>query len=143
VRTMNELISSSMARRRLALFLMSVFAVLALLLASLGIYGVMAFLVNQRTQEFGVRMALGAQARDVLMLALRPGLLLLSIGISVGLVVSIFVTHFMSSLLFGVSATDLFTFAIVPFVLGIVALVACLVPASRAARISPAQALRY
>jgi predicted permease len=143
VKTMNELISSSMARRRLTLFLLSTFAVLALLLASLGVYGVMAFLVKQRVQEFAIRMALGAQARDVLILALRPGLILVAIGTAIGLVGSIFVTRVMSSLLFGVSATDPFTFAIVPLVLGIVTLVACLIPASNAARISPGQALRF
>jgi predicted permease len=143
VRTMNELISSSMARRRLALFLMSTFAALALLLASLGIYGVMAFLVKGRVQEFGIRMALGAQARDVLILALRPGLLLVSLGIAAGLIASIFVTRLSSSLLFGVSATDPFTFVIVPLVLGIVALVACLIPARSVVRISPAEALRH
>lgn len=142
VNTMDELISSSMAGRRLVLFLMAIFAVVALLLASLGIYGVMAFLVSQRVQEFGVRMALGAQARDILVLALRPGLLLLSIGISVGIVLSIFVTRLMSSLLFGVSAADPFTFVMVPLVLGIVTLAACLIPARYATRISPAQALR-
>jgi predicted permease len=142
VKTMNDLISKSMARRRLALFLMSIFAVLALLLASLGIYGVMAFLVKQRVQEFGIRMALGAQARDVLVLALRPGLMLVFTGTAIGLAVSLMVTRIMSSLLFGVSATDPYTFVIVPLTLLIVTVAACLVPASHAARISPAQALR-
>ena len=98
VTTMDELISSSMARRRLALFLMSTFAVLAMFLASLGIYGVTAFLVKQRVQEFGIRMALGAQIRDILLLAVRPGLVLVSIGAAAGLVVSMFVTRLMSSL---------------------------------------------
>jgi predicted permease len=142
VRTMEELISSSMARRRFALYLMSIFALLALLLASLGIYGLMTFLVNQRVREFGIRMALGAQARDVLMLALRPALLLLLTGTAVGLIASIFVTRLMSSLLFGVSSSDPLTLLVVPTVLGIVTLAACLIPARQAARISPAQALR-
>jgi putative ABC transport system permease protein len=142
VTTMNELVSSSMARRQLALFLMSTFAALALFLASLGIYGVTAFLVKQRVQEFGIRMALGAQIRDILVLAVRPGLVLVSIGAAAGLVVSIFVTRLMSSLLFGVSSTDLFTFITVPLVLAVIAVIACLIPARYATRISPAEALR-
>jgi predicted permease len=142
VTTMNELISSSMARRRLALFLMSAFAALALFLASLGIYGVTAFLVKQRVQEFGIRMALGAQIRDILVLAVRPGLVLISIGAAAGVVVSMFVTRGMSSLLFAVSSTDLFTFITVPLVLAFIALIACLIPARYATRISPAEALR-
>src|SRR5438270_13953294 len=106
VTTMDELISSSMARRRLALFLMSTFAFLAMFLAGLGIYGVTAFLVKQRVQEFGIRMALGAQIRDILVLAVRPGLVLVSIGAAAGVVGSMLVTGRMSSLLFGVSCTD-------------------------------------
>jgi predicted permease len=143
VTTMDELISSSMARRRLALFLMSTFAALALFLASLGIYGVTAFLVKQRVQEFGIRMALGAQIRDILVLAVRPGLVLVSIGAAVGLVVSMFITRLMSSLLFAVSSTDLFTFIVVPLVLAVIAVIACLIPARYATRISPAEALRH
>ena len=143
VTTMDELISSSMARRRLALFLMSTFAALALFLAGLGIYGVTAFLVKQRVQEFGIRMALGAQIRDILLLAVRPGLVLVSIGAAAGLVVSMFVTRLMSSLLFAVSSTDLFTFITVPLVLAVVAVIACLIPARYATRISPAEALRH
>ncbi len=143
VTTMNELISSSMARRRLALFLMSTFGFLAMFLASLGIYGVTAFLVKQRVQEFGIRMALGAQIRDILLLAVRPGLVLVSIGAAAGLVVSMFVTRLMSSLLFAVSSTDLFTFVTVPFVLAVIAVIACLIPARYATRISPAEALRH
>jgi predicted permease len=143
VTTMNELISTSMARRRLALFLMSTFAALALFLASLGIYGVTAFLVKQRVQEFGIRMALGAQIRDILILAVRPGLVLVSIGAAAGLLVSMFVTRLMSSLLFAVSSTDLFTFITVPLVLAVIAVIACLIPARYATRISPADALRH
>jgi putative ABC transport system permease protein len=142
ITTMDELVSSSMARRRLALFLMSTFAALALFLASLGIYGVTAFLVKQRVQEFGIRMALGAQIRDILLLAVRPGLVLVSIGAAAGLVVSMFITRLISSLLFAVSSTDLFTFITVPLVLAVVAVIACLVPARYATRISPAEALR-
>ena len=102
----------------------------------------MAFLVNQRVQEFSIRLALGAQARDIVMLALRPGLILISAGSVVGLAASIVVTRLMSALLFGVSASDPLTFTIVPALLGIVALTACLIPARSAARVSPAQTLR-
>jgi predicted permease len=142
VRTMAELMSTSMARRQFSLFLMSVFAVSALLLAALGIYGVMSFVVGQRAQEFGVRMALGAKPRDILGLAFRPGLILTAAGTIVGLGASIVVTRLMSSLLFGVSASDPMTFAIVPVVLGIVTMAACLIPARRATRVSPMEALK-
>jgi putative ABC transport system permease protein len=142
VRTMADLMSASMARRHFSLFLMSVFAVSALLLAALGIYGVMAFVVGQRAQEFGIRMALGAMPRNILGLALRPGLILTGTGTIVGLAASIGVTRLMSSLLFGVSSNDPTTFAVVPVVLGIVTLAACFIPARRATRVSPMQALK-
>ena len=142
VRTMDDLMAGSMARRRFSLFLMSAFAGLALLLAALGIYGVMAYVVGQRVQEFGIRAALGAQPRDILMLAFRPGLVLTATGAAIGLVVSMAVTRLMSNLLFGVSASDPLTFAIVPLILGIVALAACFIPANRAIRVAPIDALR-
>jgi predicted permease len=142
VRTMADLMSASMARRKFSLVLMSVFAVSALLLAALGIYGVMAFVVSQRAQEFGIRLALGATPRNILALAFRPGLVLTAAGTIVGLGASIAVTRLMSSLLFGVSASDATTFAVVPVVLGIVTLAACFIPARRATRVSPMQALK-
>jgi putative ABC transport system permease protein len=142
VRTMADLMSASMARRHFSLFLMSVFAVSALLLAALGTYGVMAFVVGQRAQEFGIRMALGAMPRNILGLALRPGLILTASGTILGLAASIGVTRLMSSLLFGVSSNDPTTFAVVPVVLGIVTLAACFIPARRATRVSPMQALK-
>jgi putative ABC transport system permease protein len=142
VRPMDELMSQSMAQRRFSLFLMSAFAGVALLLAGLGIYGVMAFLVSQRVQEFGIRLALGAAPRDIFVLAIRPGVLLTGGGAIFGLVASIVVTRLMSSLLFGVSANDPVTFAAVAALLGMVTLAACLVPAKRATRLSPAEALR-
>jgi putative ABC transport system permease protein len=142
VRTMAELRSASMARRQFSLFLMSVFAVVALLLAALGIYGVMAFVVGQRAQEFGIRLALGAMPRDILGLAFRPGLILTATGTMVGLAASIAVTRLMSSLLFGVSANDPMTLAVVPVLLGIVTMAACFIPARRATRVSPMQALK-
>jgi putative ABC transport system permease protein len=142
VRTMAELMSASMARRQFSLFLMSAFAVVALLLAALGIYGVMAFVVGQRAQEFGIRLALGAKPRDILGLAFRPGLMLTATGTIVGLGASIVVTRLMASLLFGVSASDPMTFAVVPVLLGIVTLAACFVPARRATRVSPMEVLK-
>jgi predicted permease len=142
VRTMPELMSASMARRRFSLLLMSAFAAVALLLAALGIYGVMDFVVRQRTQEFGIRSALGARPRDILMLALRPGLVLAFTGVALGVAASLAMTRVMSSLLFGVSATDPFIFAIVPVVLIAVAAIACLLPARRATRLSPVETLR-
>jgi predicted permease len=142
VRTMADLMSASMARRQFSLFLMSLFAVSALLLAALGIYGVMAFVVGQRAQEFGIRMALGARPGNILGLAFRPGLMLTATGTIVGLAASIGVTRLMAGLLFGVSSNDPATFAVVPIVLGIVTLAACFIPARRATRVSPMQVLK-
>ncbi|MGE5099239.1 MAG: ABC transporter permease [Deltaproteobacteria bacterium] len=142
VRTMAELRSASLARRQFSLFLMSVFAVVALLLAALGIYGVMAFVVGQRAQEFGIRLALGAKPGDILSLAFRPGLILTAMGTIVGLGASIVVTRLMSSLLFGVSASDPTTFAVVPALLGIATMAACFIPARRATRVSPMEVLK-
>jgi putative ABC transport system permease protein len=139
---MADLMSVSMARRQFALILMSVFAVVALLLAALGIYGVMAFVIGQRAQEFGLRLALGAKPRDILGLAFRPGLILTATGTIVGLGASIIVTRLMSSLLFGVSASDPITFAVVPVLLGLVTMAACFLPARRATRVSPMEVLK-
>jgi predicted permease len=142
VRTMQELMSASTARRRFSLVLMTAFAAVALFLAALGIYGVMTFVVSQRVQEFGIRLALGARPRDILMLAFRPGLVLASTGIIVGIAASVAVTRLMSSLLFDVSARDPLVFVSVPVVLVIVTLAACFIPAKRATRVSPVEALR-
>jgi putative ABC transport system permease protein len=142
VRTMQEMMSASMARRRFLLFLMAIFAALALFLAAIGIYGVMAYMVAQRAQEFGVRMALGAQPRDVVLLALRPGVMLTLCGVGAGLLGALGVAHLMTSLLFGVSPGDLPTFIGVPVVLASVALLACWIPARRATRVPPIIALR-
>jgi len=142
VRTMDEMRATSMERRRFSLFLMSAFALSALLLAALGIYGVMAFVVSQRDREFGLRLALGAAPWDILRLALRPGLMLTATGAIVGLGASLVVTRLMSALLFGVSANDPITFLAVPVLLAIVALAACFIPAARATRVSPVEALK-
>ncbi len=142
VRTMADLMSASVERRQFSMSLMSVFAVSALLLAAVGLYGVMAFVARQRAQEFGIRLALGAKPRDILGLAFRPGLILTAMGTIVGLGASIVVTRLMSSLLFGVSASDPMTFALVPVLLGIVTIAACFIPARRATRVSPMEVLK-
>jgi ABC-type antimicrobial peptide transport system permease subunit len=108
-----------------------------------GIYGVLAYAVSRRTQEIGIRMALGAQTRDVFRLIGREGLVLVLMGIGIGLAGALSLTRLMSSLLFGVSSTDATTFAAVPAVLAAVALLACYLPARRAARVDPTVALRY
>ena len=142
VRTMEDMMSASIARRRFSLFLMTAFAASALLLAALGIYGVVAFSVAQRSQEFGVRTALGASARDILTVAVKPGLVLASVGAGAGLIAAFIATRLMTAMLFGVSATDPVTFIAVPVVLLLVAVVACLIPGRRATRVSPIRALR-
>ncbi|MHB8755748.1 MAG: ABC transporter permease [Candidatus Acidiferrales bacterium] len=141
--TMDHVISQSLAARRFAMILLAVFAVLALLLSSIGIYGVISYVVGQRTHEIGIRLALGAQRRDVLKLVLGQGARMALIGVVVGLAAAAALTRLMSSLLFGVSATDPLTFASVAVVLTIVALAACYVPARRAMRVDPMVALRY
>jgi putative ABC transport system permease protein len=142
VRTMPEMMAASLARRRFSLSLMAAFGVLALFLASIGIYGVMAYAVSQRAQEFSIRMALGAEARDILLLALRPGVILTLTGVALGLAAAQGATRLMASLLFGVSPADPITFVGVPVTLALVSLLACWIPARRAVRIPPVAALR-
>ena len=126
---MPEMMGTSLARRRFSLALMAVFGALALFLASIGIYGVMAYAVSQRAQEFSIRMALGAQHRDILLLAFRPGARLTLAGVFVGLVAAQGAAHLMTSLLFSVSPADPITFIGVPVALALVALLACWIPA--------------
>jgi putative ABC transport system permease protein len=121
----------------------ALFAVTALLLAALGIYGVISYIVTERTHEIGVRLALGAQRRDVMRIVLGQGVALVLVGASVGLVGALIVTRAMAGLLFGVSAADPLTFGVVTGVLGAIALVACYLPARRAVRIDPVRALHY
>lgn len=143
IKTMDERVGDAMWRTRVAAWLFSAFAGLALLLTSIGIFGVMAQTVAQRTPEIGVRMALGAQKRDVLRLVLGRAGLLAAIGIALGIGVALGLTRVMSTLLFEVEPNDPLTFGIVAAVLGVVALAACYLPARRAARVNPIVALRY
>jgi predicted permease len=142
VRTMRDRMSDSMARQRFATIMLGAFSVFALLLAAVGVYGVMSYLVSQGTHDIGVRMALGAPRRNILHLVLRQGIELTVVGIVTGLIGAMVLTRVMASMLFGVTATDLVTFAVVPVVLGVVALVATYVPAWRATRVDPVIALR-
>ena len=142
VRTLNEVVAKSLADRRFALTILAVFAGVALLLASIGIYGVMAYAFSQRTHEIGVRVALGAQRADILRMALGEGMLLVAIGLGVGLIGAAIVTRFLRSMLFSVTATDPLTFASIALLLAAVALFACFIPAQRATQVDPLVALR-
>lgn len=141
--TLDQVYSSSLDQRRFSLVIFAFFGIAALLLAAMGIYGVTAYTVAQRTQEIGIRIALGAQMRDVLILMLRKAMSLVLVGTAIGLVGAYVVTRVMSNLLFGVTARDLATFIAVPVILLLVALVACLIPARRATKVDPLVALRY
>ncbi|MHB8541208.1 MAG: ABC transporter permease [Candidatus Acidiferrales bacterium] len=141
--TMDHIISQSLAARRFAMILLAVFAALALLLSSIGIYGVISYVVGQRTHEIGIRMALGAQRRDVLKIVLGQAASLALIGVFIGLAAAAGLTRLMSKILYGVSATDPLTFALVAVVLTLVALAACYIPARRAMRVDPMVALRH
>jgi putative ABC transport system permease protein len=143
VRTMEQVMANSVARQRFNMLLVAVFASLGLVLASVGIYGVMSYSVTQRTHEIGIRMALGAQSRDILKLVVGQGLVLVLLGVGIGLLAAFVLTRLMSSLLFGVTATDPITFAGVSLFLGTVALAACFIPARKATRVDPMIALRY
>ena len=142
-RTLDQVYSSSLDQRRFSLLIFGVFGTVALLLSAMGIYGVTAYSVAQRTQEIGIRMALGARMIDVLKLVLRGGMSLALIGAAIGLASAFAVTRVMSSLLFGVTPTDLATFAAVAMLLLVVAFLACYIPARRATKVDPLVALRY
>jgi putative ABC transport system permease protein len=142
VRTMDEVIGRSIAERRFTMLLLATFAAVAVLLAAIGVYGVLAYLVSQRTQEIGVRLAIGATPADVARLFVREGAGLTLIGVACGLAGAVAVTRTLSTLLFGVTTTDPLTFALVAALLALVALLASYVPARRAARVDPMTALR-
>ena len=143
VMTMDERLSNSVAARRFNLLLLGVFAALALLLAGIGVYGVISYVVTQRTHEVGIRMALGAQSADVLRLFIKQAMALVLFGVGLGLLGAFALTRVMTGLLFGVSANDPLTFAGVALLLSLIALLACYLPARRAARIDPMAALRH
>jgi len=143
IMTMNQRLSKAVASSRFVMSLLGIFSMVALGLAAVGIYGVMSYLVTQRTQEIGVRMALGAQRRDVLKLVVRKGMALAIIGTAIGLGASLALTRLIRSLLFEVTPTDWLTFVITSMVLLTVALLACYIPARRATKVDPLIALRH
>jgi putative ABC transport system permease protein len=142
-KTMDEVVSKSLASRRFSMILLDVFAALALALSCVGIYGVVSYLVGRRTHEIGVRIALGAQRRDVLHLVLGEGVKMALVGVAVGVAAAFGLTRLMTNMLFGVTATDPLTFGSVAILLILVALVACYLPAHRAMRVDPVMALRH
>jgi ABC-type antimicrobial peptide transport system permease subunit len=143
VRTMDKLVAASLARQNFNMLLLTVFGAIALLLAAIGIYGLMSYSVEQRMQEIGIRVALGAARGDVLRLIVSQGMKLTGIGVVLGLGAAYGVTRFLKALLYGVKAADPATFVVVAVVVTAVAAVACLVPARRAAAVAPVKAIRH
>lgn len=143
IRTMNEIRSESVASERLNLTLLSIFAGIALVLAVVGIYGVMSYTVTQRTHEIGIRMAIGAQPRDVFKMVIGQGMLLALIGVGLGLIGAFALTRLMATMLFDVAPTDPATFAVIAVLLTSVALLACFIPGRRATKVDPVISLRY
>jgi len=143
VRSMDEIVVNNTSRQRFNMLLLTIFGASALLVAAIGIYGLMAYSVQQRTQELGIRMALGAQASNIRNMVIRQGMVLATIGIVIGAGGALWLTHFLKSFLFGVKALDPTAFLITLLVLVAVALVAVWFPARRATRVSPIAALRF
>ena len=143
IRVLNRIVSTSVAQQRFSMLLLGIFAAVAMVLAGIGIYGVLSYAVSQRTHEIGIRMALGAGRRDVLRLVVGQGLLLALVGVAAGLGAAYGLTRLMASLLFGVSATDPLTFLVIALLLVVIALLACYIPARRAMKVDPMIALRY
>ena len=141
-RTLEGIVAQSLSARRFVMLLLGGFAGLAMLLASLGIYGVISYSVAQRTSEFGIRLALGAQTADVLKLVLGQGARLIVSGVAIGLLAALLLTRLMQSLLFGVQAADPLTFSLIPLALALIALLACYIPARRATKVDAMEALR-
>ena len=142
-RTMDEIVSRALSSRRFSMQLLVLFAALALVLSAVGIYGVVKFFVSQRTHEIGIRMALGAQPRDVLRQVFSFGATMALWGVGIGLAAALVVTRWLSGLLYGVRSTDPLTFVAAPLLLTLVALLACYLPARRAMRVDPIVVLRY
>ena len=143
MQTMDEVSAASFAARRFNMLLLTIFSSLALMLAAVGVYGVMSYAVTQRTQEIGIRMALGAQMTDVMKLVLKSGLVLAVVGVGLGLAGAFALTRLMTSLLFAVEPTDGATFGLVTLCLLATTLMACYLPARRATKVDPLVALRY
>jgi len=143
VRTMESLLERAVGQRRFVVQLLGAYSAVALLLAAIGIYGVIAYSFSMRTHEIGIRMALGAQSGDVLGLVLRQGLRLTLIGVAAGLLAAVGLTRWMETMLFGVKATDLLTYSGVGVLLTAVSMVACWLPARRATKVDPMVALHY
>ena len=139
---MDQQLSNSLTRRRFSVSLLTAFGIVAVVLAAIGLYGVLAFIVAQRRREIGVRMALGAQPRDVIARVMAQGLRLAGIGVAIGLALALAGSRLLSSMLFGTSPTDVGTFAVVAALLVAIAAAASLVPALRASRVDPLIALR-
>jgi len=142
-RTLTQVAAESMSRRRFSMQVVGLFGILALLLAAVGIYGVIAYSVTQRTREIGIRVALGASRTAILRWVLKQGMVLTMAGVVVGLIGALALTRLLRSLLFGVGPTDIVTYGVLAAVLTIVALIACYVPARRATKVDPLVALRY
>jgi predicted lysophospholipase L1 biosynthesis ABC-type transport system permease subunit len=143
IRTMDEIAVSNTARQRFNMLLLTIFGCAALLMAAIGIYGLMAYSVQQRTRELGIRMALGAQASDVRNMVVRQGMMLAVIGVVIGIAGASWLSHFLNIFLFGINAWDPSTFVATPLLLSAVALLAVWVPARRATHVSPRTALRF
>jgi putative ABC transport system permease protein len=143
VKTMEERVALTLETRRFAVVLLSVFGAMALLLAAIGLYGVLAFAVSQRTREIGIHMALGARGRDVLFMVIKQGMSLVLAGVAFGMGGAYVLTRTIRSLLFEVGPTDSLTFLLVPLLLAMVGFIACYVPARRATKVDPLVALRY
>ena len=143
IRSMDQVLSRSLALRSFMMMLLSIFGALALVLAAVGIYGVIAFAVSQRTREIGVRMALGARPADVLRMVLREGMTLVAAGVALGIVASLMLTRLLEGMVYGVKVRDPLIFAVVNLLLVAVSLAACYIPARRATRVDPLEALRY